>query len=165
MQNNKIQVNGIEVTCYVDGSVEWEHAQWGGRLHRTFGCMDTEYMRVKINGTQFLVHRLIAEAFFPDFHSHLDVDHVSGEKRVNSFENLRMATRSENARAFRSTSKGSSEYRGVSKTQNGRWRAYAKVGGKQISLGTFDMELSAAVAFDTFAKENGFFDESLNFKD
>jgi hypothetical protein len=62
------------------------------------------YLRVafKHNGrlATFKVHRLVAEAFLGK--SHLEVDHVDGNKTNNCIQNLQWVTRSENIkRAFK----------------------------------------------------------------
>lgn len=42
------------------------------------------------------VHRLVAEAFYPDKDRSLDVNHIDGDKLNNSSENLEFCTRQEN---------------------------------------------------------------------
>lgn len=42
------------------------------------------------------VHRLVAEAFYPDADRSLDVNHIDGDKLNNTSENLEFCTRQEN---------------------------------------------------------------------
>ena len=39
------------------------------------------------------VHRLVAEAFLPDYSEELTIDHIDHEESNNKVENLRMCTR------------------------------------------------------------------------
>lgn len=166
MTYNTIKFNGIDVTCFSDGSVEWKHA---GKEHldpkRTFGSRNRNgRAKVKINWAEILVHRLIAEAFLPDFDSR-SVDHINGDQSDNRPVNLRMATESQNRRAFRTKQKGcTSKYRGVSwQKKMQKWAAQVTKCGKNTHIGLFDVEEDAAKAWDSAAIENGYFNEALNF--
>lgn len=68
------------------------------------------YMQVnlKLNGKQktLNVHRLVAEAFIPNPENKTDVDHINGNKEINSVSNLRWATRVENLNNRRKKKKG-----------------------------------------------------------
>lgn len=77
-------------------------------------------------------------------------DHKNGNPLDNRRDNLRLATTSENAVNKRSSSPGSSIYRGVV-NRSGKWRALITVDSKQIWLGFFDDEVEAAKAYDTAA--------------
>jgi hypothetical protein len=58
------------------------------------------YFQVQLckNGIEhkFLIHRLAAQAFLPDWDSRLEVNHIDGNKHNNRSENLHMCTRQEN---------------------------------------------------------------------
>ena len=115
----------------------------------------------------FLVARLVAQHFLPDWDKSLEVDHINGVKTQNQVDNLRMVTRSQNGRSFQNKPKGkSSKFRGVSFNKKVRkWTAYFKdSNGKQKHLGCFDDEEEAARAYDAAAIENGYNPEALNFK-
>lgn len=63
------------------------------------------YLKVALRGDggpkQVLVHRLLAQAFLPEWDPDLVVDHLDGNKLNNSIENLEMCTSGENtARAW-----------------------------------------------------------------
>jgi hypothetical protein len=169
MDNKIITFNGIKVTCYVDGSVEWEHGQWNGKEYRTFGSRTRKgYRSVCIGGQHVRVHLLIANAFLPDYSDALQVDHVYGERSDNRPSRLRMKTASQNAKGFQSKRGGTlSKLRGVSKRKKKtvRWSAKATVDGKAKHLGYYDTEREAGVAFDKFALANGYAKEALNFPD
>ena len=77
----------------------------------------------------------------------MEVDHINGDRLDNSALNLRLANRGQNARNYHST-KGVSKYKGVTPAKNGRWRGQIAGRGIARSLGSYDSELIAAVAYD-----------------
>jgi len=56
------------------------------------------YERVNLGGKDYLLHRIIAHSFIPNFDSYLEIDHIDGNKSNNRIDNLRWVTRSENRR-------------------------------------------------------------------
>lgn len=110
----------------------------------------------------FLIHRLVAEAYLPDWDESLEVDHIDGNPINNHSNNLRMVSHLENSRAFKKP-RGKSAFRGVSWIQKiKRWRACITVPGKKVYLGQFINEKEAALAYNNKAKELGWPKECLN---
>ncbi len=121
------------------------------------------------NGTtkRFLVHRLVAEAFFENPAGKRTVDHIDSDQKNNCLSNLRFATHSENSMNKRMPTNMSSRYKGVwiDKRRN-KWIASIKVNGKAVFLGYFANEREAGLAynlaavkyFKNFAKLNIFDD-------
>jgi len=89
------------------------------------------------------MHRLLCAA--PESS---DVDHINGDKSDNRRSNLRVATRSQNL-ANRSQRAGKA-FKGTNALGR-KFRAYGSVANKSIALGTFDTEIEAARAYDTWA--------------
>lgn len=56
------------------------------------------YLRLKIDGVSYLVHRLVAETFIPNPKHKATVNHINGVKDDNRVENLEWATQQENNR-------------------------------------------------------------------
>ena len=54
------------------------------------------YLRVGIQSQDFYIHRLVAQAFIPNFHNLPEVNHIDGNKRNNEVKNLEWCTRQQN---------------------------------------------------------------------
>ena len=90
MKSRIIEVNGVELTCYEDGSVEKIDGR-SRKLVRSFGGDDgLGYCQMNIGGRNIRVHRLIAQAFLPDWREDWHVDHDDMRKSNNWEWNLRM---------------------------------------------------------------------------
>lgn len=168
MKSKTLTINSAEVTIYSDGSIGKPNNKFKDkRVQRTFGSTrgTTGYMQVGINRKPYLVHRVIAEAFLPNFFDFPTVDHIDGDKSNNDISNLRMATIKDQCRAHRNKVGGCcSQYRGVTWSKRaGKWQSQCNVNGNNKYLGVFDDERKAAIARDTYAFSQGFLPEGLNF--
>ena len=56
----------------------------------------TGYMRIYIKGKFYSLHRLVAEAFIPNFENKPHINHKNGIRNDNRLENLEWVTRAEN---------------------------------------------------------------------
>lgn len=98
-----------------DNSVDWKPIKGfehyliysDGRVYNTRrnqikkSCSDHKgYQRVRLidgsSGATKKVHRLVAEAFLPDYSNDMQVNHLNCIKHDNSIENLEMANQSKN---------------------------------------------------------------------
>lgn len=69
------------------------------RAHWYYGSPNRQgYCQVRINGSLYKVHRLIAETFIPNPENKQEIDHTNRNPQDNRVENLRWATRQENCR-------------------------------------------------------------------
>lgn len=93
------------------------------------------------------------------------VDHKDGEGLDNRRENIRPATKQQNAAAFRRKgSSGSSRYRGVSwHCVSKKWIARIRVCARLLHLGYHNSEVEAGRAYDVAAKKHFGEFATLNF--
>lgn len=90
-----------------------------------------------------LMHRIILDA-----PSGMLVDHRNRDGLDNRRSNLRLCSPTDNARN-RGAIVGASRYKGVAWDKNrGRWQVRLWIGGRQRSMGCFDSEVDAALAYD-----------------
>jgi len=103
------------------------------------------YLRVNLSKDgkmkAICIHRLVAQAFLPDFCKELDVDHIDRDKTNNNLSNLRMVTRQQNT--FNSAARGCSWWESRQK-----WVAQICKDYKSHNLGYFDTEEDALAYFD-----------------
>lgn len=103
--------------------------------------------RTGIKGKTVLMHRLIMGAPHG-----VEVDHINLDTLDNRKENLRIATRSQNAANRRRQSNNTSGYKGVSwNKQRKKWHAYICVENKAITIGRFHSPKEAALAYNKAA--------------
>ena len=154
-ESKDITVNGINVTCGLDGSI---HIHSDRSRGKKLGSINTGgYLQTLIGLDYFRVHDLVAMAFIGPKPKNYDVDHINGDKLDNSPANLRYVTRSQNLRGHQKV-RGKSKYRGVQVSANNP-KFVVKVGlGKDHDcktkyLGSFTDEKEAAIARDKFCYE------------
>jgi hypothetical protein len=94
------------------------------------------------NGKTILMHRQIMGVFNPN----LIVDHIDRNTLNNTRSNLRVTTKSMNARNKKAS--GTSKYMGVSLHRGKKWIAHIKINGKYKHLGVFSDEVEAAKAYN-----------------
>ena len=104
------------------------------------------YVRIGICGSQYAAHRLAFLYMDGSFPSK-NVDHINHIKTDNSYNNLRLATPSENLKNIEMNGRNKSGVFGVSKNkESGKWRSQVKVSGKMIYLGQHDDYFEAVCA-------------------
>ncbi len=120
------------------------------------------YRNVEFDGDQYRTHRVIflmTHNYLPKF-----VDHKDGDKLNNDPDNLRGATRSQNGLNRVKTQGCSSMYKGVSWfTQSGKWKAQVRIDNNLIYLGLHDNDREAAMAYDSYMRENHHEFSTFNF--
>lgn len=113
------------------------------------------------NDLRLKMHRVIMAA-----PANMHVDHINGDGLDNRRQNLRLATRYQNAANRRKFADGNrkyrSRYKGV-RPDHHKFGALVSTRGKRIYIGSFKTEIEAAQAYDRKARE--LFGEfaSLNF--
>lgn len=99
------------------------------------------------NAQKVYMHKQILNTFE-------EVDHKDRDSLNNTKENLRLASRSQNARNRTSRKNSSSRYLGVCRHKAGGWLVQAKNQGVTIYLGYYADEEEAARAYDKYVVKN-----------
>ena len=125
--------------CHVTGIFKWLDS---GDIAGTVN--NRGYVRIKIFGKLHSAHVLALKLLgFSDFDF---VDHIDGDRTNNSIKNLRAVSASENMKNKRISKNSTTGVNGVSLKSNGRYRAYIKVDGSLISLGSHTNKWEAICA-------------------
>ncbi len=103
------------------------------------------YLRCRVEGRDYLVHRLVYlmhHGYFP-----VELDHINGVRDDNRIENLRPATRSDNLCNRGMYSNNTSGVKGVTwDKRSNQWQARIHYQKRSYSLGMFvDLELAELV--------------------
>lgn len=104
------------------------------------------YTNVKINGRLYKAHRLIWFLIHGAWPRD-EIDHIDGNRSNNKLENLREATRLENARNKRKLRPTTCRYKGVAMTKSGKFCAVIGVNYKSIYSELFSTEEEAHSAY------------------
>lgn len=109
-------------------------------------CKPSGYVGIRLVGRVWYAHRL-AWLYMTGEWPLADIDHKDRVRNNNRWENLRIASPSQN-QYNRIDQVPSSGYRGVTfHKQSGRWRARIKANGRCHSLGYFDSAEAAGAAY------------------
>ena len=100
----------------------------------------------------FSIHRLVAEAFVPNEHNKLCVDHIDNNRRNNDYWNLRWVTNMENQYNKGIQKNNSTGIKGIQEL-DGRYRVTITVNHVRLSLGTYDTIEEATIVRKLKAKE------------
>jgi len=124
----------------------------------------TGYGQIVIDKKNFPFHRVLYELFVGPIPDGCHIDHINGNRFDNRVENLRVTTPRQNKRAHGDFSKGSSEFRGVSKSGDGKaWIARLSCPDGSRIQRRFEHEEAAVFFRDWLALECGYLNEGLNF--
>lgn len=136
-----------------DADYEWlaefnwyliENPEDGKRYVRT--AINTQVHGEKRKTKTPFMHRVIMKA-----PKDKDVDHRDSDGLNNQRFNLRVCRPDQNAFNRKGKKNSKSGYKGVCPVSGGRFRARITVHGKQITLGTFDTVIEAALAYNRAA--------------
>ncbi len=125
----------------------WYHS---GRIGRSTAY--AFYKGKKTNYKSIQMHRIIMEKYSGP--SKLEVDHRNHNGFDNRKSNLRYATKSQNkVNCIKKRINPSSKYKGVSKTNIGKFRVAFKKDNRLVIDITFENEIDAAIAYDILAPQ------------
>lgn len=151
-----ITIQQIDKYLHVDiteGTVFWKHHdQRPDLIGRECGSANQGYRRMRLCGYEFYRCQLIwfvAYGEWPTF----TIDHADANTLNDSIDNLRKATKGENAANSGLNSRNTSGYKGVSFCSiTGRWRASILINGHSINLGRYTTEIEAHDVYLKVAK-------------
>jgi hypothetical protein len=154
-----IEINVLKEYLSYDpltGVITWVKSPGRGvPLGTKAGCLRYDgYLLVRVFKKNYYFHRLawaLQTGEWPD----KQVDHIDKNRQNNTFDNLRLASRSENQRNKNSAKNSSSKYLGVCfHKHNKKWQAQG-IGqdSKNAYLGQYETEEEAAKAYNEYAQK------------
>jgi hypothetical protein len=125
------------------------------RAGRRAGCLRPDgYRFIATDGGGYYEHRL-AWLYVTGEWPAARLDHINGQRDDNRFENLRVASLSENMRNRKTNYTSTTGLKGVQPRKSGRWAARIMVdGGRRIHIGTFDTAEEAHAAYCVAAERH-----------
>ena len=143
---------------------------WNGMMQRCHNPNNTKYKDYGGRGINVCERwkdiKNFIDDMYPTFIDGLELDRKNNNKGY-SLDNCRWTTRSIqllNTRLILPSN--TSGYRGVSfHKRTKKWRAYIKINGKQIYIGSHSDIIECAKMRDNYIKENNLYNVQLNFKD
>ena len=144
-------MNWDNIFYYIDGKLYFKNGALAETRH------SAGYMQVTIEGSLYLSHRVIWEMINGPIPKGYIIDHKDRVRDNNLISNLRLVTYSLNQRNRSNNSNNTSGCRGVTKRNNGKWRAQIQIHGKSITLGTFTEFDHAVEARKLAEKQYGFY--------
>lgn len=135
------------------GKFKWLQAGCGRQRGRDAGMIaDTGYVLIRYGGKNVPAHRLAWRIMTGKWPT-LEIDHKNRVRHDNRFENLRQATRMQNAQNGSKKATNRSGYKGVHwHKQHQAWIARIMHNRKTVHLGKFDTREEAFAAYAEAAK-------------
>jgi hypothetical protein len=136
------------------GLLIWKHKKHSTSSGKIAGYKSRGYIKIQIDGLEFMAHRIIWKIVTKFDPSHMQVDHINGNKSDNRFLNLRLASNAENAMNRSISARNTTGYKGVSYSNHRKkWVATIRIDGKSIYLGGYQTAEIAHMAYCKAAKE------------
>lgn len=105
-----------------------------------------KHIRAKIDGSEYLAHRIIWTMVNGQIPEGMTIDHINCDSRDNRLCNLRLATQRQQLQNRREWAK--TGVKGVYLTRNGSYYSNITVNGRTIYLGSFGTVEEAAAEFE-----------------
>lgn len=146
------------VELFKDGfrSAEHDCRLWNSRCagKEAFTALNASgYRHGKVHGKGYLAHRIIWAMLHGAWPLE-EVDHVNGVRSGNRPSNLRQASRVQNCRNRRASSRNTSGFKGVTWDKKaGKWQAQIGSQNSKVKLGYFEDPTMAHAAYCAAAKK------------
>jgi hypothetical protein len=123
------------------------------------GCIDTGgYKYVALckdcKRTFKWIQRLVAIHFIENPLGLHDVNHIDGDRKNNKITNLEWVNRRENVSHGNFLRNSDKKYIGIYQNKSGRWASKIWVNGESKSLGTFNTDIEANMAYQNYLQNN-----------
>lgn len=163
----EITANGLRASLTYDpvsGAFHWKNRPDISPTNRSRlkgmiagGLCKDGYIKIKINDRLYSAHRL-AWLYVTGVFPKGEIDHKDGDRKNNSWANLREATRDQNQHNRKLQKNNTSGYKGVSRCWDKRyktkiWIATIRNNGKQLTLGRYKTPQEAHKAYCYFAEK------------
>lgn len=128
------------------------HAHWDHNIKGYYA----ETNNIRPNTRTIKLHRYIWELANGPILPGLEIDHIDNNPLLNTIDNLRVVTKRENQSNQRRKKNGdcSSKYTGVHwYKRDNKWRAQIKVNRRLYTIGLFDTEIAAHIAYQSVLAE------------
>lgn len=126
-----------QIFNYKDGNLYWINPRQGIKPNTKAGTLNQDgYIHIKLNQKRYRGHRLIFfyhYGYFP-----IEVDHINGVRNDNRIENLREATKSQNAHNKQKPINNKSGVKGVYWRKDAdKWAVEIAMNGKKYHFGHY----------------------------
>lgn len=133
----KARVEQLLRVDFETGELFWiNHYQRPDLIGRRAGHLNNGYWRLAIDGTEYYACQIVWLLYHGTFPLGT-LDHINTNKAFDAIDNLRDATKAQNAANSKMNIRNTSGYKGIY-FYEGRWRATIRINGTQKHLGSFD---------------------------
>ncbi|AGF87895.1 HNH endonuclease [Salmonella phage FSL SP-126] len=143
---------------YKDGNIYWKQWKKGRSRNLIAGTINNKgYLKVTIDGKQMYAHRIVWIMHNGNIDDGYEIDHINHNRSDNRIENLRIVTRSENAKNLSMAANNKTGFTDVffNKKRN-KYFSSVKVGNNHIFGGWHDSIESAVTSRNALWKKFGF---------
>lgn len=153
MRNIKPHPNQELLKHVFDYNIITGNLHWKSDIEFPAGIIKTRgYRSISIDGSAYLLHRLVWIYHNGDMEDGIIIDHINGDISDNRIENLQAITQKQNLQKQKKNKNNLSGFKGVNYfKRDDKWKAYINIDSKQYHLGIFETPEQAASAYDKAA--------------
>ena len=129
------EIRTLMVYNAATGEATWVRGKWKG--HKVGTPLPSGYVQVRVKGRSYQLHRVIWLWMTGEWPV-AQVDHKDGDRANNRWDNLRLATHTQNQWNTGTRSDNSSGFKGVTRPRGRtKWHAYINESGRRKFLGSY----------------------------